>query len=359
MKKLITRRSFTQFAWILSVCGVLALSVWAETHLDPYVIRLLHMSGIYAILAVTFNLVYGFTGQFSLGHAGLAAVGAYTVGLLTLSPAAKSACYFVKPPIWPISAVHWPLLPSLVLAGLLTGVVGAIIGAPALRLRGDYLCMATLGFSEIIRLVFANLPSVTNGALGLKGIPSYVSLVWTTGAVVVTVFVVAQLVNSSYGRALKAIRDDEIAAEAVGVNLFKHKLIAFIISSFFVGVAGGLLAQVLSTIDPNTFTSLLTFAVVTMVVLGGAGSITGSVIAAGVYAVASELLRAAENPINIGHLHIPGFPGMRMLTFAVTLLFLILFYREGLMSDREFSWLRIISTVEGWLAKAQGKQTNA
>ena len=145
------------------------------------------------------------------------------------------------------------MLPSLLLAGLLTALIGFCIGAPALRLHGDYLLIVTFGFSEIIRLLLVNLPMVCNGAMGLKGIPQYSNLTWTAGAVIVTVFVVKRLVDSSYGRALKCIREDDIAAEAVGVNLFNHKILAFTISAFFVGIAGGLLAEILGTIDPSTF----------------------------------------------------------------------------------------------------------
>lgn len=341
---------------VISVAAILLSAAWADRHLDAYRIRLLHMWGIYTIFAVTFNLVYGFTGQFSLGHAGLAAVGAFTIGLLTLSPEAKMASFFVEPPIWPISVIQWPFVPSLISAGVLAAIAGLLIGAPALRLRGDYLCIATLGFAEIIRLVFANLPGVTNGALGLKGIPAYTNLTWTWGVVVVTILVTKRLVDSSYGRALKAIREDEIAAEAMGVSLFYHKLLAFVLSSFFVGIGGGLLAEMLNTIDPNTFTSFLTFGVVTIVVLGGVGSITGSVIAAGIYAVTSELLRATENPMAIGSITIPGLPGMRMLTFSIVLFVLILFYRRGLMGDREFSWHALFSELQRLVARMRAEE---
>lgn len=353
MKK---KTNITRVLSVLSMAVILLCMAWADRHLDAYRVRLLHMWGIYTIFAVTFNLVYGFTGQFSLGHAGLAAVGAYVISILTLSPEEKAASYLLEPPIWPISVIQWPFIPSLITAGVLAAVTGLLIGAPALRLRGDYLCIATLGFAEIIRLAFANLPSVTNGALGLKGIPGYTNLVWTWGSAILTMFVTKRLVDSSYGRALKAIREDEVAAEAVGVSLFYHKLIAFVASSFFVGIGGGLLAEILNTIDPNTFTSILTYAVITMVVLGGVGSITGSVIAAGIYTLMSELLRATESPMKIGPVNIPGMPGMRMLTFSIILLALILFYRRGLMGNSEFSWRWLSSGLQSLFAKTRGKE---
>lgn len=341
----------------LSLIGVIAIMLfmfWAQDRLDPYVTRLLHMWGIYAILVVSFNLVYGHTGQFSLGHAGLAAVGAYTVALLTLSPEVKEVSFFIEPPIWPVSVIQWPFLPSLILAGVLAALVGFLIGAPALRLRGDYLLIATFGFSEIIRLLLCNLPSVCNGAMGLKGIPQHTNLAWVWGLAIFTVFVVKRLLDSSYGRALRCIKEDEIAAEAVGVRLSYHKIMAFVVSSFFVGIGGALLAEILGTIDPSTFKPYLTYAVITMAVLGGVESLTGGIIAAGVYTVMSELLRAVETPRTILSIEFPGIPGLRMLAFATMLLLLILFARKGLMGSREFSWDWILSKLQRPFSKGKG-----
>ena len=323
---------------ITSIILLILFSLWAQNHLDSYQIRLLNMWGIYIIMVVSFNLIFGFTGQFSLAHAGLAAIGAYTVALLTLSPEAKQISFFIEPPIWPISTVQWPFLPSLLLGGVITAFIGYLIGAPALRLHGDYLLIVTLGFSEVIRLVLVNLPMVCNGAMGLKGIPDSTNLTVILIIVVITVFVVKRLVDSSYGRALKCIREDEIAAEAMGVNLFQHKMLAFVVSSFFVGIAGGLFSNILGTIDPTTFKPYLTYAVVTMAVLGGAESLTGGIIASGIYTIMSELLRAVEAPRVIFNFEIPGIPGLRMLAFSAMLLFLILFARSGIMGSKEFSW---------------------
>jgi branched-chain amino acid transport system permease protein len=204
--------------------------------------------------------------------------------------------------------------------------------------RGDYLTIVTLGFSEIIRLAFCNLPSICNAAMGLRGIPKQANLLWTWGIALLTIFVTKRLVDSNYGRALKAISEDEIAAEALGVNLFHYKLLAFVVSSFFVGLAGSILAQVLGTIDPATFRLTLTYAALTIVVLGGIRSLTGTVIAAGIYTISSEWLRTVESPRKILGIQIPGVPGMRVIFFAVLLLLLILYRRTGLLGEREFSW---------------------
>jgi branched-chain amino acid transport system permease protein len=330
----------------LSAVAVLMLgAMWAEANLSQYYVKILHFWGIYAILGVTYQLVYGYTGQFSLAHAALAAVGAYTTALLTLSPETKALSFLLTPPIWPISVVEWPLLPALLLAGLLAGVVGFIVGAPALRLRGDYLAIVTMGMSEIIRLLFCNLPSVCNGAMGLKGIPMGTTLPLTWAVVATTLFVIKRLVDGNYGRALKGIREDEIGAEGLGVNLFYHKLLAFVVSSFFVGIAGGLMAQILGTIDPATFGQVLSYGALTIVVLGGVRSLTGTVLAAGVYTISSELLRAVEAPITVFGVHLPGVPGMRVIFFGLLLLMTILYYRKGFLGEREFSWEALASLL--------------
>ena len=332
------RSNLPRIFTLVGVVCLLLISVLGERILDDYIIRLLNMWGIYVILVISFDLIYGITGQFSLAHAGLAAVGAYTVSLLTMPPDLKLMSFLLAPPAGIISQVEWPLLPALLLGGVLAALVGFLIGAPALRLHGDYLLIVTFGFSEIIRLVLINLPSITNGAMGLKGVPYLSNLSWVMAATLLTVFITSRLIQSSYGRALKCIREDEIAAEAVGINLFRHKTLAFVFSSFFVGIAGGLLAEILGTVDPNTFRPSLTYAVMTMAILGGIRSLTGGVLAAGIYTVMSEVLRSVEAPRLIFGFEFAGLPGLRQLAFAIMLLLLILFAQRGLLGDREFSW---------------------
>jgi branched-chain amino acid transport system permease protein len=340
---------------LAAIVGILLLSVWGQNNLDDYVLRLLNMWGLYIILVCSFNLIFGFTGQFSLAHAGLIAVGAYTVSILTLSPEAKVMSFLITPPLPWIENAYWPFLPSLLLGGLLAAFVGFLIGAPALRMHGDYLLIVTFGFSEVIRLLFVNLPMICNGAMGLKGVPNQITLTYVAVIVMITVFVTKRLIDSSYGRALKCIREDEIAAEAVGVNLFYHKMLSFVVASFFVGIAGGLFSNILGTVDPNTFRPYLTYAVVTIAVLGGVQSLTGGILAAGIYTVMSELLRSVEAPRVIFNYSFPGIPGMRMLAFAIMLLFLILFARGGLMGSREFSW----DGIYGWVIRHFKKSNGA
>lgn len=343
---------------ILTVISLLVLSLflwWAEKNLDPYLRRILNLIAINIIWAVTFNLIYGYTGQFSLGHAGFIAIGAYVTALLTLSPAQKEQVFFLSPCVWPLSTIQWPFLPSLIVATLLAGVFGVLIGIPSLQLRGDYMALVTLGFAEVIRVINMNLQSITNGSLGLKGIPDYTNLFWSWGCAIFTIFIVWMLGNSSYGRAFKAIREDEIAAETMGISTFHHKLMAFALAAMFAGLGGGLFANLISTIDPNLFSFLLSYQVVTVLVLGGVGSITGSVLASIIYVSLFELLRPIDQPLTFGTITIPGRPGLRMVLFSIIFLIVILFYRRGLMGSNEFSWQWLFSKLQPIWKRIRGE----
>ncbi|HHW91541.1 MAG TPA: branched-chain amino acid ABC transporter permease [Firmicutes bacterium] len=333
--------------WGLLLTGGVILSLvlfiyWAGGHFNPYQVRILNLIGINIGLGLSLNLINGFTGQFSLGHAGFMAVGAYTTTLLMMPPAIKQMNFFMMPLVSPLDQIQLPFLAALLLGGLLSALMGVLIGAPVLRLRGDYLAIATLGFSEIIRIVITNIRSVTNGALGLKGIPAYTNLWWSWGFALLTIFVMTRLIHSSYGRAFKAIREDEIAAEAMGIGLSRHKMLAFTLAAFLAGIGGGFQASLLTTIEPNMFRFTLTFEILLMVVLGGMGSITGTVIAATIVTILKEVLRGVEAPMNLGFISLPGIPGMRMVIFSLLLILVVLFYREGIMGQRELSWERLL-----------------
>lgn len=319
---------------------------YAQTHFDAYIIRIMNVAAIYVILGVSLNLINGFTGQFSLGHAGFMAIGAYASALLYMSPELKAMNFFIKPLIWPLNQIQLPFFPSLLIGGFLAACAGFLVGAPCMRVKGDYLAIVTYGFSEIIRVLFNNLQSITNGPLGLKGLPTYTNLWWSWGWAVFTVFFIKRLIDSSYGRALKAIRDNEEAAEAMGVNLFRHKTLAFVVGAFFAGIAGGLLGSLVMTIDPNAFNIMLTFQIVLIVLLGGLGSITGTVISGVLIAFLMEWLRIVETPMKIFGITIPGISGMRMLIFSVILMIAVLFFRHGILGDREFSWEGIFSAFK-------------
>ena len=323
---------------ILALIALGALVYLAQNHLDAYKLRILNLGAIYVTLGVSLNLIYGFTGQFSLGHAGFMAIGAYVTALLVLPPYYKEMIFILEPLAWPFTVLQTPFIFALFFSGLLAAIAALLIGLPVLRLKGDYLGIATLGFAEIIRVIANNIPQITNGALGIKGIPEFTNLWWTVGVAVVTIYVIKGLIDSSYGRALMAIRENEIAAEVIGVNLTYHKVMSFTISAFFAGVAGGLFACLLTTIDPKAFMFLMTFNILIVVVLGGFGSITGTVIAAFLFNFFLEYLRPIEAGFRIGPIEIPQIPGLRMVTFAALLLIVILYKQKGLLGGVEFSW---------------------
>jgi len=305
---------------------------------DSYQLRIVNLCGIYITLGLSLNLIYGFTGLFSLGHAGFMAVGAYTTALLTMPPQLKEMNYFLEPIVPWLANTEWSFLPALLMGGLLAAVVGFLIGAPVLKLKDDYLAIATLGFAEIIRIIFTNTQSLTNGPLGLKGLPPYTTVWWSWGVALVALLFMVFLFKGSYGRAFIAIREDEVAAEAMGINLFRHKILSFTIGSFMAGIGGGLLAHLMGTIDPLMFRFLLTFNILLVVVLGGMGSISGSVIAGIVITVLMEYLRFLDGPMDLGIFKTNGIPGLRMVIFSIMLMIVILFFQKGLMGNKELSW---------------------
>lgn len=312
-----------------------------EPILGLYVARILKISAVYAICALSMNMVNGFTGLFSLGQPGFMAIGAYTCAILTLSPAAKEAVFYLKPIAPFLANVHAPFIVAMIVGGIFAAIGAFIIGFPVLRLKGDYLAIATLGFSEIIRVFCINAQTITNGANGINKIPTNITaLLIFVVLVIVTVFMLVMM-KTSYGRALLAIREDEVAAQAMGINLFKHKMIAFVMSGFLAGVAGAMLASIVGAIDPKQFMFTLAYTLLLMVVLGGQGSISGSIVGAFIVTIAQEVLRFVDEPINIGPIHYPGISGMRMVVFSVLLMCIILFWSRGIFGNKEFSWQRL------------------
>ncbi|MFI3250754.1 MAG: branched-chain amino acid ABC transporter permease [Eubacteriales bacterium] len=343
--------------WVLTTVTLFLFAIWI-TLLDlqiigsTYLVSIIRLSSIYALIGVSMNLVNGFTGQFSLGQAGFMAIGAYVVGMLSTNPENRSAIYYVTPISSLIEDVYLPFFPALILGGVLAALLALLIGAPVLRLKSDYLAIATLGFSEIIRVCISNnhLAPFTNGSLGLKNIPSFAALwrhmglpgngLWIcVGLVGLCITLMMMMIRSSYGRAFLAIRENEIAAQAMGINLASHKLMSFATGAFFAAIGGGLLAVHLTAIDPNQFKIALTYELLLIVVLGGLGSVTGTVIGAFAITIGKELLRFADSPVYIGSYAIPIFrSGFRMVIFSLLLMIIVLFYNRGIMGTKEFSW---------------------
>lgn len=313
----------------------------AESFLGDYQIYIAKLIFINAILALSLNLIYGFTGLFSLGHAGFIAIGAYVSALCILTPEQKEMMWILEPIIWPFSELFTPFWVSALAGGLVATIFAFIIAVPVLRLGDDYLGIATLGFAEIIRVIIVNATSVTNGSLGIKGIPGHASLLSCYIWALFTLIVLWRLLFSNYGNVLRCIRDNEIAARVMGINVFRYKVLSFCIGAFFAGVGGALLGSHLSTIDPKMFNFLLTFNVLMFVVAGGLGSLSGSLLGATVITILLEWLRAIEEPMDLGFVEVPGIPGMRMVVFSLVLLAIILYRREGIMGTREITWKTI------------------
>ena len=307
----------------------------------------MQLGAIYALAAVSMNLLNGFTGLFSLGQAGFMAIGAYVFAVLTIPVADKPNVYYLYGVAGPLENIELMPVAALVVAGLIAALFAAVIGAPVLRLRSDYFAIATLGFAEIVRIVVASsvFNRVTNGSLGLKMIPGFSSFYEPFIVVGICILLVVLLINSSYGRAFKAIREDEIAAEAMGINLSKHKQISFIISSFFAGISGALLAMYVGAVTSTTFPIMLTYNILLIVVIGGIGSITGSVISAFLVIAAKEWwLRFLDETMFIGDFQVPLLKtGFRMVVFSIILMVVVLFWRKGIMGQKEFTWEGLIA----------------
>ncbi len=338
-----TCRSRNLALTLASVVFLYIVLIWAENKLDSYIVRILNLIAINAILAVSLNLIYGFGGMFSLGHSGFMAIGAYTSALFVLSPAQKEMMWMLQDVAWPISVIHTPFWVSLLAGGLAAALFSLLIAVPVLRLGGDYLGIATLGFAEIVRVLIVNWASITNGSLGIKGIPPHATLIVNYTCLVVTVYCIVRLMNSNFGNVIKAIRDDEIAAKVMGVDTFRYRVLAFGLGAFFAGIGGALLGNLITTIDPKMFTFLLTFNILMIVVAGGLGSVTGSILGSVVITVMLEWLRFADAPFTIAGFTVPGVPGMRMVVFSLVRLVIILYRREGMMGMREFSWNWLLS----------------
>ena len=316
-----------------------ALFLWQiDLFMGEYEIYIVKLIAINAILALSLNLIYGFTGMFSLGHAGFMAIGAYVSALCILPVAQKEMMWILEPIIWPFSVLSTPFWFSVLAGGFVASFFALLIAIPVLRLTDDYLGIATLGFAEIIRVLLVNAESVTNGSLGIKGIPNHADLTTCYFWLLVTLVFMVRLLNSKIGSVFKAIRDNEIAARVMGVNVFWYKVLSFCIGAFFAGVGGALLGSHISTIDPKMFNFLLTFNVLMFVVTGGLGSISGSLVGSALITVLLEWLRIIEEPFDFGLFSIPGTPGMRMVVFSLVLLVVILYRRKGIMGMREITW---------------------
>lgn len=359
-----TEKKNLQLKIIFSLIGIGLLGVGLvmvdEFTASTYMLRtVLQLGAIYALAAVSMNLVNGFTGLFSLGHAGFMALGAYTFAIFTIPSESRASVYYLYGVAPWLENIEIPVILGLVLAFIVTGLFAGLIGAPVLRLKSDYLAIATLGFAEIVRIVMGSSPmnQITNGSLGLKLIPSFSSFYFPFIVVGICIAIIALIIRSSYGKSFKAIREDEIAAEAMGINLAKHKQMSFIISSAFAGVSGALMAMYLGAITSTTFNVTLTYNILLIVVIGGMGSVTGSIISAFVVIISKEwLLRFLDVEQYIGAFKVPLLrTGFRMVVFSVILMLVVLFFQRGIMGNKEFNWNFILKRLN----KNKGKEDDS
>lgn len=384
-----------QGMWLTIVCLViLYVALFA---LDNFVkpnkvtmmlIPVLRKGAIYSLLCVSLNLLNGFTGLFSLGQAGFILIGAYAYAIFSIPAGAHASVYqyfdggalqFSIPEMLG-NALGVNLgnflgaIICIIIAGIAAAIFAALIGIPVLRLKSDYLAIATLGFAEIIRALFQwnGLGVITNSSNLLRKYTAFSDMKIQVGTQIfklgtifpfliamISIIVIVLLINSSYGRAFKAIRDDEVAAEAMGINLFKHKMLSFVISSFFAGVGGALLAMFQTAVQASTFTSVMTYEILLIVVIGGIGSVSGSCIAAFLYIACSEWwLRFLDSGmLPFGNIEVSFFrDGFRMVVFSVIIMIIVLFFSRGIMGNKELSFAGLIRKIK---AKKAAKSEKA
>lgn len=322
---------------ILLIAASLWLIWFLHNNLSSYRLSMIINIGIFAILALSYNLINGVTGQFSLEPNGFVAIGAYMTAIFIIPMETKLDMYALTDPAPIILQMQANFPIALLAGGLASAFIAFMLSVPVFRVRGDYLAIVTLGFGFIIRIFAMNSPSYTNGAMGLNDIPDFADFRWVGSIVIITFMVMIHIIYSKYGRAMKAVRDDEDAAIAMGVNTFKIKTFAFMTSAFFEGIGGGLLASFLTTITPDQFTFLLTFYLLIIIVLGGLGSMTGTLVAAIVVGFGLEELRFLDSEMMIFGYETDAHPGMRMVIFSVLLIITMLFARRGLFGDKELS----------------------
>ncbi|WP_320606570.1 branched-chain amino acid ABC transporter permease [Helicobacter sp.] len=367
----ITTFGFHIFLYFCAICVIFA----AQILLGDYALRIFNNILIFVILAVSYNLINGVTGQLSLEPNGFVAIGAYITALMLLDEDLKWSMFQLEDPHPFVLSLYSELLPALFCSGVVAAVIAVLLSFPVFRVRGDYLAIVTLGFGFIIKILAINNPQWTNGAIGLNEIPNnqdsvvcYIeqtllalssedsalsgffnllhthafmggsnitAFFWSGIFATASVILILQIVYSKYGRAMKAVRDDEDAAIAMGINTFKIKTFAFSTSAFLEGVGGGLMAVWLTTIDPRIFGFELTFQLLIIIVLGGLGSTTGAILGAILVIGGGEWLRFLDQPLIFFGADFGSYPGLRMVFFSVILLVIMLFAREGIMGKKE------------------------
>ncbi len=320
---------------IVLIVATLLFIFYAQKNFDSYTLSILNNIGIFAILALSYNLINGVAGQFSLEPNGFVAIGAYFTAIFLLPADAKVDMFALVDPAPIILQMKAQFIPAVLMGGIAASIIALLLSLPVFRVRGDYLAIVTLGFGFIIRIFAINNPAYTNGAMGLNDIPSNANFIWIGIFTLVTFIAMIHIIYSKYGRAMKSVRDDEDAATAMGINTFKMKTYAFMTSAFFEGIGGGLLASMLTTITPDQFSFLLTFQLLIIIVLGGLGSMSGALIATILVMGGMEWLRFLDDNIILFGVDFGAHPGTRMVVFSILLIIMMLFARKGILGDKE------------------------
>jgi branched-chain amino acid transport system permease protein len=327
-----------RYSRLIIALGLLAtFTVLAPMVLPQYLVRVLIVMGINIILVSSLGLSNGFTGVFSLGHVGFMALGAYSSGILTLEVTKKLA-YLPDLPGF-LAGYNLPFLPATVIAGLLCAAVAFVIGIPLMRLSGNYVSVATLGFLVIVNNVLINAETLTRGARTFTGIPDFTTLGWVVAWLVVTLLVLSRIAYSPFGRAMRATREDGIAAQGVGIQVLPTRLIAFTIGAFFAGIGGALYAHYLVSFSPATFYIAMMVTQLTMLVLGGQASLTGATLGVVIVTILSELLRNLERGFNLGFVKLPAVFGASQIALGLIFILVMVFRPQGLFGDNEIKFV--------------------
>jgi branched-chain amino acid transport system permease protein len=323
-----------KYARLVVALALIGLLAGLGPHVLPeYWVRVLIVLGINIILVSSLGLSNGFTGVFSLGHPGFVALGAYVSGILTLELTKKGA-YLPDLPGF-LAGVQLPFLPATLIAGVFCALVAVVIGIPLMRLSGNYVSVATLGFLVIVNVVLVNAEQFTRGSRTFTGIPPYTDLGWVAGWAVVTLLVLSRVAYSPLGRAMRATRDDPIAAQAVGIHILPARLMAFALGAFFAGVGGALYGHYLVSFSPATFYVAMLVQQLTMLVLGGQASLTGAVVGVSAITLLSEVLRNLERGFSLGSLQVPAVFGASQIALGFIFILVMVYRPQGLLGDRE------------------------
>lgn len=328
-----------------AACALLLalFSVTAPMLVNDYIVRVMTVMCINAILVVSMGLTNGFTGVFSLGHVGFVAVGAYVSGVLAL-PASAKAAYLPNLPGW-IGALNLGFFSSTIVAGLICVALAFLVGRPLMRLSGHFVSVATLGFLIIVNVVLINADDYTRGARTFTGVPLETTLPWAIGWLFVTLVVLARIVYSPKGRAWRAVREDTIAAQAIGIDVLPMRLSAFVIGAFFAGVGGSLYGHYIGSFSPASFYFAYTFSLISMLVIGGMESMTGAVAGVVLVSLLSELLRNLERGFDLGFVAFPPLYGASQIALGVIFILIMIFRPSGVAGDRELSFGRIAALI--------------